>query len=131
MDSEDIRRVTALMERHGIAAFDYESGAVQLHLTLGSRGQELAPAKRPKAAETVEHLCSPGVGIFLSGHPALSAVPQPLPRNAAKGEIVAYIRTGQTLRAVVATRDCILRRALVPQGRGVDHGEALFEITPD
>jgi hypothetical protein len=132
MDSEDISQAIALMERHGIAAFDYESGATELRLRLdGGHGQtspvEIAP---PQAEEPVGHLCSPGVGLLLLAHPASAAAPPPLPRKAAKGEVVAYIKTGMTLRAVGAATDCTLLRILAAPGRGVGYGEALFEIGP-
>ena len=130
MNSEDIQKVSALMERHGIAAFEYEQDSVQLRLTLGSRVEAAAIAEPPRSAETreLDTLRSPGVGIVLHRHPASGAAPSALPRKAAKGEIVAYIRTGMTLRSVAVTKDCVLTRILVAEGKGVGYGDALFEI---
>ncbi|MBP1858133.1 hypothetical protein [Rhizobium herbae] len=133
MNSADIQKLTALMERYGIAAFDYEQGSVQLRLTLGSSVEAAAitePARSSGIRES-DTLRSPAVGIVLHSHPA-SASPAPaLPRQAARGEIVAYIKTGMTLRAIATAKDCVLRRALTAEGKGVGYGDALFEIAPD
>lgn len=127
MTSEEIRSVIALMERHGIAAFDYGHGATELHLTLG--GESVIDAREtPQPAPDV--LRSPGVGTFLLAHPATGAAPPTLPHQATAGEVVAYIRTGLTLRAVVAKRDCLLLRPLAEDGAGVGYDDALFEIVP-
>ena len=132
MDSEDISQAIALMERHGIAAFDYKSGATELRLRLdgGHRQTSSVEIAPPQAEEPVGHLCSPGVGLLLLAHPASAAAPLPLPRRAAKGEVVAYIKTGMTLRAVGVATDCTLLRILAAPGQGVGYGEALFEIGP-
>jgi len=133
MNSEDIQKLTALMERYGIAAFEYEQDSVQLRLTLGSGSEAAAAmeAPQPAAATEPDTLRSPGVGIVLHAHPAGLAVPSIFPRRAARGEIVAYIKTGMTLRAVAAAKDCVLRRALIAESKGIGYGDALFEITSD
>lgn len=128
MNSEDIQKVIALMERHGIAAFDYEQGSVQLRLTLDSGAVETVEPSPSAETKEPDTLRSPGVGIVLHTHPANLAATPVLPRQAVKGEIVAYIRTGMTLRSVAATKDCVLRRALIAEGKGVGYGDALFEI---
>ncbi|WP_436082771.1 hypothetical protein [Pararhizobium sp. LjRoot235] len=117
----------ALMKRHGIAAFDYEHGSVQLHLTLGADG---TAAPVPAGTSTPDTIRSPGVGIVLHAHPANAGPAPALPRRAAKDEVVAYVKTGLTLRCVVATRDCRLHRALAAEGTGVGYGDALFEVAP-
>ncbi|WP_438750479.1 hypothetical protein [Pararhizobium sp. O133] len=131
MTSEEIRSVIALMERHGIAAFDYEHGNAELHLTLGGEGTIAVPetSQRPQTVEPTV-LRSPGVGTLLFAHPATGAPAPVLPRQVTAGDVVAYIRTGLTLRAVVAKKECLLLRALVEEGAGVGYDDALFEITP-
>lgn len=131
MQSEDLQSVIALMKRHGIAAFDYEHGSVQLHLTLGADATGAATAA-PVAAgtSTADTIRSPGVGIVLHAHPAKAGPAPALPRKAAKGDVVAYIKAGLTLRCVVATRDCHIHRALAAEGTGVGYGDALFEVAP-
>lgn len=131
MTSEEIRSVITLMERHGIAAFDYEQGSTELHLSLGDDSAiDAAETLQPAPAAAPEVLPSPGVGQFLLTHPASGSTSLSLPRRATAGEIVAYIRTGLTLRAVVAKRDCLLLRALAEDGAGVGYDDALFEIAP-
>ena len=131
MNSNDIQSVIALMERHGVATFDYEHGTTQLHLTVGADAQDAAPASPdPAAMADPETIRSPGVGIVLYAHPANAGPVPALPRKAAKGEVVAYIKTGLTLRAVLATKDCRLQRALVADETGVGYGEALLEVAP-
>jgi biotin carboxyl carrier protein len=131
MQSEDIQSVIALMKRHGIAAFDYEHGSVQLHLTLGADVDGTATASPdPAGTSTPDTIRSPGVGIVLHTHPANAGPAPALPRKAAKGEVVAYVQTGLTLRCVLATRDCRLHRALAAEGTGVGYGDALFEVAP-
>ncbi|MBW9063500.1 hypothetical protein JNB71_09230 [Rhizobium herbae] len=129
MNSKDIQSVIALMERHGVATFDYEHGTTQLHLTIGADAHDAAPAD-PAAMANPETIRSPGVGIVLYAHPANAGPVPALPRKAAKGEVVAYIKTGLTLRAVLATKDCRLQRVLVAEGTGVGYGEALLEVAP-
>jgi biotin carboxyl carrier protein len=119
------------MERHGVAAFDYEHGTTQLHLTVGADAHDAASGSPdPAAMADPETIRSPGVGIVLYAHPANAGPVPALPRKAAKGEVVAYIKTGLTLRAVLATKDCRLQRALVADGTGVGYGEALLEVAP-
>jgi hypothetical protein len=131
MNSKDIQSVIALMERHGVATFDYEHGTTQLHLTVGAGAHDAAPASPdPAAMADRETIRSPGVGIVLYSHPANPGPVPALPRKAAKGEVVAYIKTGLTLRAVLATKDCRLQRMLVAEGTGVGYGEALLEAAP-
>jgi hypothetical protein len=127
MQSKDIQSVIALMKRHGIAAFDYEHGSVRLHLTVGA---DATSAPVPAGTSTPDTIPSPGVGIVLHAHPANAGSAPALPRIAAKGEVVAYIKTGLTLRCVVAARDCRLQRALAAEGTGVGYGDALFEVAP-
>lgn len=127
MQSEDIQSVIALMKRHGIAAFDYEHGSVRLHLTLGA---DAIAAPDPAGMSTRGTIRSPGVGIVLHTHPAHAGPAPALPRKAAKGEVVAYIKTGLTLHCVVATSDCLIHRALTAEGTGVGYGDALFEVAP-
>jgi biotin carboxyl carrier protein len=130
MKSQDIKSVVALMERHGIAAFDYEHGSVQLRLTLGvDMESAVLAAPAPNEAKP-DPIRASGVGTVLYAHPANRNARSPLPRKVAKGEVVAYIRTGMTLRSVVATRDCTLRRTLIVEGSGVGYGDALFETAP-
>ncbi len=130
MTSEDIRRVVTLMERHGIAVFDYEHGSTELHLTLGSESN--IEAAEPQLTGTVgpDVLRSPAVGKLLLTHPVTGSNSPPLPRRVAAGDVVAYIRTGLTLRAVVAKQDCMLLRTLAEDGAGIGYDDALFEITP-
>ena len=131
MQSKDIQSVIALMKRHQIAAFDYEHGSVQLHLTLGVDADGAATASTyPAGTSDPETINSPGVGVVLYAHPAHAGSAPTLPRKAAKGDIVAYIKTGLTLRAVPATNDCHLRRALAAEGTGIGYGDALFDIAP-
>lgn len=130
MTSEDIRSVIALMERHGIAVFDYEHGSTELHLTLGSESNIEAPEPQPAGTAGPDVLRSPAVGNLLLTHPVTGSKSLLLPRRVAGGDIVAYIRTGLTLRAVVAKQDCLLLRVLVEKGAGVGYDDALFEITP-
>ncbi len=104
---------------------------IQLHLTLGV--VRTAPRRRRPirpARQTPETINSPGVGVVLYAHPAHAGSAPTLPRKAAKGDIVAYIKTGLTLRAVPATNDCHLRRALAAEGTGIGYGDALFDIAP-
>ncbi len=131
MNSKDVQSVIALMERYGVATFDYEHGTTQLHLTLGAGAQDAAPASPdPAAVADPDTIRSPGVGIVLYAHPANAGPAPVLPRKAARGEVVAYVKTGLTLRAVLATKDCHLQRALVVDGTGVGYGEALLEVAP-
>ncbi|CAN7253780.1 hypothetical protein LJR255_001072 [Pararhizobium sp. LjRoot255] len=119
------------MKRHGIAAFDYEHGSVRLHLTLGAGATDAATvAPDPAGPSTPDTIRSPGVGIVLHAHPANAGPAPALPRKATKGEVVAYIKTGLTLRCVLATRDCRIHRALAAEGTGVGYGDALFEVAP-
>lgn len=131
MNSKDIQSVIALMERHGVATFDYEHGTTQLHLTVVAEALDATPASPdPAAVADPDTIRSPGVGVVLYAHPANTGPVPALPRQAAKGEVVAYIKTGPTLRAVLAPTDCHLRRALVANGTGVGYGEALLEVAP-
>lgn len=131
MQSKDIQSVIALMKRHGIAAFDYEHGSVQLHLTLGADAEATETASPyPASTSDRETINSPGVGILLYAHPANAGSAPALPRKAAKGEVVAYIKTGLTLRSVLATRDCHLHRAVAAEGTGIGYGDALLDVAP-
>ncbi|WP_349437070.1 hypothetical protein [Pararhizobium sp. A13] len=131
MQSKDIQSVIALMKRHGVAAFDYEHGSVQLHLKLGADADGTATASPyPAGTSDPETINSPGVGIVLYAHPANAGSAPALPRKAAKGEVVAYIKAGLTLRSVLAARDCHLHRALAAEGTGVGYGDALFDVAP-
>ena len=128
MTSDEIKAVMALMERHGIAEFEHERAEERLFLTLGKPTIIERPNEAGVAADGAKSvIASPGVGIFLSTHPTAQA--QPLPRSAARGEVVGYIKTGPMLRAVRAVADCELHRALVAEETGVGYGDPLFECS--
>lgn len=135
MKTEEIARIIHLMERHGIAEFEYEIGATELKLSRDAatarptqNDPAMAMASRPEP-ENPATIDAPGVGWFLISHPAATTAPAPLPRRVEKGEIVGYIRTGALLRPVLADRDCDLLRALRSEGTAVGYGEALFTVT--
>ena len=107
MNSKDIQSVIALMERHGVATFDYEHGTTQLHLTVGADAHDAAPASPdPAAMADPETIRSPGVGIVLYAHPA-NAGPVPALHLADVG--VVYVagqeRDGVGSLAPLAVRD--------------------------
>ncbi len=133
MKSEDIARIIDLMERHGIAEFEYESDATHLKLNRDAEATnvpQVGEASLTALQPDQTAISSPGVGWFLISHPATTLVPPALPRRVEKNEIVGYVRTGALLRPVLADRDCQLLHALQADGAPVGYGEALFAIAP-
>lgn len=124
MSTDEIAGVMELMDRHGIAAFDYDDGTASLRLRRGA-GATSVVARELAEADADGSIRSPGVGTFLLRHPGAS-VPAVLPRAVRAGEVVAMLRTGPLLNGVVSERDCILTEVLVAEGTGVGYGTRLF-----
>lgn len=143
-EAEDIEAIRALLERHGIAEFEYEADGVHLQLRFEPKPElppfveapayslvtedlvtlsvaaTTAPAKRPSTTITAPH-----VGIFLENHP-LEHTARPLPRRVAGGEIIGLLKAGAALRPVLAPADGVVAKMLVAPGTLVGHGAALF-----
>ena len=115
--------------------FEYTMGDARLCLTTDqatpSRSAAAAlegPMTNSPASPTAKpSVTSPCVGFFLAAHPALAAPPAVFPRAVSSGDIVGYIRSGLTLRAVQVSAACRLLRPLVLDGAGVGYGDRLFE----
>ncbi|MDO9416394.1 hypothetical protein [Pararhizobium sp.] len=127
MSSAEIGKVMALMERHGIAEFEYEDGPLQIF--LAKSGGVVAPVAAAAVAKPKEGavLRSPGIGRFHQAHPSADTAPT-LPRRVRKGDIVAYLAVGPMLRPVLAEADCILRGLLTDDGALTGYGNPLFSL---
>ncbi|MDX3926565.1 MAG: acetyl-CoA carboxylase [Shinella sp.] len=125
MSATGMERLEALMTAYGIAALDFEEGDLRINLRR-SPAKTNVPGHSLLRQKTV--LASPSFGSLLLRHPASATDAPALPRKANKGDIVAYLAIGPLLRPVIAERDCVLRRILVPEGAMVGFGEPLFEL---
>ncbi len=124
MKGEDIEVLTALLERHGIAEFDYEDEKGSLSLSLGnSKAAVQAPAPSASGPGIIR---APFAGVFLCAHPASTDGEPALPLTVRQGDIVAFLKAGPMLRPVVAGRDCTLVRKLAAEKTLVGYGEPLF-----
>jgi hypothetical protein len=125
--SDQIAQIDALMQRHGIAVFEYRAGDT----TVSLRRSKPAPELRPPAvvaSPAGETITAPAFGRFYRSHPATAGEAPALPRRAKAGEMVGYLAVGPILQPVIAGRDCTLRRTLLPDGAIAGFGDALFEI---
>ena len=123
----DIDHVQALMQRYGIAAFDYREGNTQMSLRIDRRiPDEKTPASVSKADECV--LRAPSFGTFRLAHPATPEIRSEFPSRVKRDTIVGYLAVGALLRPVRADADCVLLRPLAEEGAEVGYGDPLFAI---
>ncbi|PPJ47975.1 acetyl-CoA carboxylase [Rhizobium sp. KAs_5_22] len=129
MSSAWIQSVLELMQRYGIAEFEYQDDTRHIVASggevfeVGQRAEEPA-APAPRRAETVT---APHLGFFLPEHPS-STKDAALPRLVRRGEIIGYLKAGALLRPVVAPSDGVLSRQLAPKGALAGYGTPLFEL---
>lgn len=129
MSSAWIETVLELMQRHGIAEFEYQddtrrvvaSGAEVFEVDQTAE-QPVGPA--PRLPETIT---APHIGVFLPEHPS-STRGTALPRLVRRGETIGYLKAGALLRPVVAPSDGVLSRQLAPEGALAGYGTPLFEL---
>lgn len=101
-----------MMERHGIAYFDY----------AGPDGALLIQADRPGEHAPIHAARS---GVFLTRHPAETSE-LVWPRRVRPGTIVGWLRIGPMLEPVTATEDALIRRPCAIEGRLANLGDRLF-----
>lgn len=128
MSSTWIASILELMERHGIAEFEYQDESRHIVASGGEvvdvEEQAEAHTARAPRAETIT---APHIGIFLKAHP-LDSKDVALPRLVRQGEIIGYLKAGGLLRPVAAPSEGVLVRCLVDEGTLVGFAAPLFEI---
>ena len=127
MSSTWIASILELMERHGIAEFEYQDEARHI---VASGGEvvdvEEQAAVVPVSAPRAETITAPHIGIFLKAHP-LDSKGAALPRLVRRGEIIGYLKAGGLMRPVAAPSEGVLVRCLVDEGTLVGFATPLFE----
>ncbi len=127
MSSTWIASILELMERHGIAEFEYQDEARHI---MASGGEVVDVEEQAEAQTTsaprVETITAPHIGIFLKAHP-LDSKDVALPRLVRQGEIIGYLKAGGLMRPVAAPSEGVLVRCLVDEGTLVGFATPLFE----
>ncbi|MHB0951154.1 MAG: hypothetical protein ACYC10_04425 [Allorhizobium sp.] len=126
-DTTWLSAVMALLEKHGLAEFEYQDG--DRHI-LATRHEvcDLA-VHEPPAPRRETTIAAPHTGIFRSKHPSEQAQ-KSLPRPVRRGEIIGFLEAGSLLRPVLAAKDGILARQLAEEGALTGYGAALFGLYP-
>lgn len=122
MSSQDIQALTALLQRYGIAEFEYQDGtrhvvlsAAQLPAALPLLAEPIAPTERPS-------IRTPYAGVFHAADPQAVT-----PRAVSQGEIIGYVQVGQVLRPVVAPSAGQISDALIAEGTLTGYGTPVFD----
>lgn len=135
MSSTWIESILELMERHGIAEFEYQDEARHIVASGGevvASGSEVVDVEEqadvvPVSAPRAETVTAPHIGVFLQAHP-LDSKGAALPRLVRRGEIIGYLKAAGLLRPVAAPSEGVLVRCLVDEGTLVGFATPLFAI---
>lgn len=131
MNSTWIASILELMERHGMAEFEYQDEGRHVLVSAGEvvDVEAVAMDAQPSAASAphAETITAPHIGIFLKAHP-LDSKDAALPRLVWQGEIIGYLKAGGLLRPVAAPSEGVLVRCLVDAGTLVGFAAPLFEV---
>ena len=126
-DTTWLSAVMALLEKHGLAEFEYQDG--DRHILATRHDVHDLAAHEPPAPRRETTIIAPHAGIFRSKHPCEQAR-KSLPRPVRRGEIIGFLEAGSLLRPVLAAEDGILARQLADEGAIVGYGAALFGLYP-
>jgi len=126
-DTKWLGAVMALLEKHGLAEFEYQDGDRHI-LATRHKVHDLA-ARKPPAPRRETTIAAPHAGIFRSAHP-YEEEQKSLPRPVRRGEIIGFLEAGSLLRPVLAAEDGILARQLAEEGALTGYGAALFGLYP-
>ncbi|GEO83586.1 MULTISPECIES: hypothetical protein [Alphaproteobacteria] len=128
MGNEWIEAILDLMQRHGIAEFEYEDADRHIITSAGVAAEATRSPRRPTPPpQACETLVAPHIGIFQAAHPR-DGEDAALPRLVRCGEIVGYLKAGPLLRPAPSPSDGVLSRRLVDDGVLVGYGTPLFEF---
>ena len=123
MSGQDLTALTALLQRYGIAEFEYEDDSRHVVLSLGTAADAPPPAPAAPPVSTVAPVTvrAPYAGLF-----RLAPSGEPLPRMVRQAEILGNLQTGQLLRPVIAPEAGLLGQVLVAEGALTGYGTPLF-----
>lgn len=126
-DTTWLRAIMVLLEKHGLAEFEYQDG--DWHILATRHDVRELTAHKPSAPRREATIAAPHAGIFRSKHPSEQAQ-KSLPRPVRRGEIIGFLDAGSLLRPVLAAEDGILARQLAEEGALTGYGAALFGLYP-
>lgn len=125
MTSDDLLRLTALLDKYGMAEFEYEDGDRHIVLSLGR-----PPVDRPSATATTApplRIGAPFAGVFRRQHP-LESEAKPFPRLVEQGEIVGYLQVDAVLRPVIAPETGRIGLPRIADGTLAGYGTHIFDL---
>ncbi|MFA7413003.1 MAG: hypothetical protein WC048_00830 [Rhizobium sp.] len=120
--------VMALLEKHGLAEFEYQDGDRHI-LATRHDVHDLATHEPPPAPRRQMTIAAPHAGVFRSAHPC-EQVQKSLPRPVRRGDVIGFLEAGSLLRPLLAPEDGILAGQLADEGALTGYGVALFGLFP-
>jgi biotin carboxyl carrier protein len=130
--SERLHRIAAivdLLRRHGIDYFELSSPGENIKCRFepiaNASGRDALPSFRANEADLFE-IVSPGVGMFVARHPAMSRDLAAVGETKQEGDCVALIQSGRIYRPVVSPFGGEIVKRLISPGDVVDHARPLF-----
>ncbi|HSW20111.1 MAG TPA: biotin/lipoyl-containing protein [Ramlibacter sp.] len=135
----DLRRLVRHLQSSEVTCFEYEGPQFALRLVCARSPGAPRSAERTAAVHVapppVQALASaalvksPGIGRFFLQHPLGDRPPIREGGQVEAGQILAFLRVGQVLTAVLADRAGVVVRRRVEEGALVGYGETLFELS--
>jgi biotin carboxyl carrier protein len=124
--------IPALVQRlnaAGIELFECNWAGGALRLRLGgveTGGDEETFVTQPNKVDTA--LKSPGIGILRRCHPLTAVQPLAEGDHIEKGQLVAYLETGDVLLPIHADQSGVMARWLADEGELIGYGAPLLEF---
>lgn len=131
IDTKELPALLALLQTHGVTAFEWEGpGQTLLRLRFAEAAIAQGEGVPDSIGPGLAVLPSSGFGEFRSRHPLVSEIGPYEARSVVKGQIVAFLQTGELLFPIEADRDGIVARVLVSDGALVGYGMPVLEWQP-
>lgn len=129
MKTADLSDLASHAARKGIELIEIEAEGQRYQLVVSANVQ-CGEINRPSNQPAGSFIKSMAIGVLRTTHP-LRRTPEIAVGSAVrKGQIVAYLETGELLLPVTATDDGIVLRQLELEGSLVGYGTRLFGLDP-
>ncbi|MDQ2140226.1 hypothetical protein RBI14_18870 [Alcaligenaceae bacterium B3P038] len=125
MNLDQVRELMTRLQRSRADELTLETDDGRLHLRRLSRSA-IPPPEPARTAVTVLDAHAPACGRFLARHPLCSSLPGHALISA--GDVIGYLRVGDGLSAILATRPARAVEPLVTDGTLVGWGTPVLRL---
>lgn len=133
MSPEFIDQIVSLLQKHSLAAFEFEQGDSCLSVKMNQSPQAHSISDAPLAPNSADGrreilICSPGMGVVRFLHPERSEPFVTVGSDIRQGQIVAVLENGAVLSEVIADQSGSVIAALQEDGAIVGFASPLLSI---